>query len=407
MSEPTKADPQAKMASMLDTLKRPTTPEEQLIPPKFSGYAEEDVEEPSTPDSVIRHPIGNESPLLESPSIPEPAATIKAPGGGLKTRPSLAPADMDSMREIRRQVSGQAPAVPPIPERHRNRPSLTFNSPPLERPASKDSDVSQESQESNEGSVEMQEEGLCTSSSSQGKRQSSLVQLEIPVSQSDEGLSFGLDKEFDRVIEAQKVAFDLSYQSRCQNQDVSSSRKESPPGPAQSLPGAEYIGTSAFTPITSPTANRSAMRQRGYLMRQNTKVIVASSRNEEAANADIPAPAESSEKASDVRGGTRSAGASPRKGSNTKTWTTEPWNGKIRRKSIRVPSGPAPPLPGQASNVSTGLGSVEEDHAVEETEELEDGCERGRVFVKVVGVKDLDLPLPKGKELVFFHASIY
>lgn len=28
-------------------------------------------------------------------------------------------------------------------------------------------------------------------------------------------------------------------------------------------------------------------------------------------------------------------------------------------------------------------------------EEFEDGEERGRVFVKVIGVKDLDLPLPK------------
>jgi hypothetical protein len=412
-SEPTKADPHTKMASMLDNLERPVTPEEQLLPPpKFAGYEEDGEAEPSTPDSVIRHPVGAESPQPDSPCIPEPVATIKAPGGRLKTRPSINPADMDFMRETRRQVSGQVPDVPPIPERHRNRPSLTLNSPPLERPTSKDSDVSQDwqdsqdsqqSQESSAGSVDAQEDYLAVPSATQGKRKSSLVQLEIPVSQSDEGL-FGLDKEFDRVIEAQKVAYNLSY-PQTQNHDVSFPRQEST-GPTHTHGGAEYMGTCGFTPNTTPIANRSALRQRGYLMRQNTKVIVASSRNEEEAKAGLPAALESPEKDNDGRG-TKSAGCSPRKGSNTKTWTTEPWNGKIRRKSIRVPSaesprkkkvtGPAPPLPGQSSNVSAGLGSVEEDQAVEENEDVEEGTERGRVFVKVVGVKDLDLPLPKGR----------
>jgi hypothetical protein len=409
--EPTKADPQKKMASMLESLKRPVTPEEQLLPPKFSGYGEESEAEPSTPESVIRHPI-EDSPPPESPGIPEPVATIKAPGSRLKTRPSLSPADVESMRETRRQVSGQAPAVPPIPERHCNRPSLTLNPTPLDRPVSQDSDMSQgsqESQESNEGSDDAQEEGSSAPSGTEGKRVSSLVQLEIPVSNSDEGLGFGLDKEFDRVIEAQKVAFDLFYPSSTLIQDVYFPRKESP-GPAQSPRGAEYIGTSGFSPITSPIANRSALRQRGYLMRQNTKVIVASSRNEDETKPNLPASVESPEKEKDIRGGTKSAGCSPRKGSNTKTWTTEPWNGKIRRKSIRIPSGDsprkkvangsAPPLPGQASNVA-GLGSVEEDRTVEETEEIEEGTERGRVFVKVVGVKDLDLPLPRGKNTLF------
>lgn len=59
--------------------------------------------------------------------------------------------------------------------------------------------------------------------------------------------------------------------------------------------------------------------------------------------------------------------------------------------------GPAPPLPGQHSNVASGLGSVAEDVATPATEEFEEGEERGRLFVKVVGVKDLDLPLPRGK----------
>ncbi|KAI9870049.1 MAG: hypothetical protein M1823_008866, partial [Watsoniomyces obsoletus] len=65
-----------------------------------------------------------------------------------------------------------------------------------------------------------------------------------------------------------------------------------------------------------------------------------------------------------------------------------PWNGKKRRKSIRVggETGPqkrknegvVPPLPGQPSAVQEGLGSVVEDElAEEEAEDFEDGAERG------------------------------
>ena len=137
-------------------------------------------------------------------------------------------------------------------------------------------------------------------------------------------------------------------------------------------------------------------------MRQNTKVIVASSASHESAQS------ESEEgKDKDMRG-TRSAGNSPRKPSHTKTWTTEPWNGKIRRKSIRqsggipsrgVPSGPVPPLPGQESNVAASLESVTEGDAMLGAEEIGEDGERGRLFIKVNRVKDLDLPLPKGKSL--------
>jgi hypothetical protein len=33
----------------------------------------------------------------------------------------------------------------------------------------------------------------------------------------------------------------------------------------------------------------------------------------------------------------------------------------------------------------------------------EEGAEKGRLFVKVMGVKDLDLPLPKSKTLCFVY----
>ena len=254
---------------------------------------------------------------------------------------------------------------------------------------------------------------------SENKRVSSLVQLEIPRDQSDEGLGFGLEKEFDRVVEAQKVAFELSltrlhhpFHGRFPSselpapndiprQDVSQSILRDisnlRPQGARALPRDLRSRGHHYPTDGSHFANRSLGRQRGYLMRQNTKVVVANNRIEDEPKA-APATAEPAQNTND-------AAQVPRKISQP-TWTAEPWNGKSRRKSIRgvdksprkkVADGPAPPLPGQASNVQDGLGAVQEDElAEEEAEELEDGTERGRLFVKVVGLKDLDLPLPRG-----------
>lgn len=133
-------------------------------------------------------------------------------------------------------------------------------------------------------------------------------------------------------------------------------------------------------------------------MRENTKVVVASSR--QFSDEKPPTPTEP----------TSDAAAKPvsRKTSAERkpAWTKEPWNGKPRRKSIRTASGrrtrtsegPAPPLPGQESAVAGGLDSVAEQGGDGEPEE---GEERGLVFVKVVGVKDLDLPLPKHERTHF------
>ncbi len=60
----------------------------------------------------------------------------------------------------------------------------------------------------------------------------------------------------------------------------------------------------------------------------------------------------------------------------------------------RMLQGPVPPMPGQQSN-ATGLGILTEDDASNEPIEA-DNSERGRLFVKDIGVKDLDLPLPQG-----------
>ena len=349
-----------------EPVQRPSTPLDQLEPPKYPGQGYESDEEPRTPDSVIRHPIAD-SPPPDSPGVPEPVATIKAPGGKLKTRPSITPADVQAMAETRRQVSDELPPVPTVPKQFQSRPSVV---------AEAETTILEDGGEPAVDCILSDNEPH-----KQQKRKSSLIPLDVPVSAND-GLGFGLDKEFDRVIEAQKVA----------------SHFLSPANASHSWsPGtAEHIGVPEFRPFPESSANRPVRSQKGYLMRQNTKVVVASSASHESAQ-------DTTESQGQMARGTRSAGNSPRKPSQ-QTWTTEPWNGKIRRKSVRLSGGspqkkqlggPAPPLPGQPSNVATALDSVAEDQMMN-GEDYEDGAERGRLFVKVLRVKDLDLPLPKG-----------
>ncbi|KAL4925005.1 putative GTP binding protein (Bud4) [Aspergillus undulatus] len=298
-----------KMTAMLESLRRPVTPENA-----------EEISAPSTPDSVIRHPVDDEISDIEESAdeaIPDPIATVKAPGGSLKIRPSLTPADVESMAATRRKVSGQVPQ-------------------PAQAPADPDT-----------GEAEPAEEKPAhLEPSSDVQRKPSLMKLDIPFSiQEDEGLGFGLDKEFDRVIESQK---------------------------------------------------------RGYLMRHNTKVIVADSRPEEE-----PMPTGSGESAAGARN-TKATGSPQRKASQ-QTWTTVPWNSGARRASIRTPSGAirkkpvagaVPPLPGQPSIAQEPPTPVEEMEPTLDTA-FEDGAERGRLFVKVVGLKYLDLPLPRGERSYF------
>jgi hypothetical protein len=355
------------LAALRATLQRPVTPEDQLQQPDYISHADRSPA-PGTPDSVIHHPVAT------SPS-PEFVATEAT------QRPSA-------------QGYGQGP---PIPERKHRRQSFS------------QSQLSNENEPSKTGPREGEE-----------RRVSSLVQLEIPRDQSDETLGFGLEKEFDRVVEAQKVAFELSlsklhhpFHGRFPPSEVPTSEELTKPDIAKSilrdiphlkpqgaraLPGDLRARGHHYPTDGSHFANRSPERQRGYLMRQNTKVVIASTDiNEE----------------TKLTGGASESGqvqghviTSPRKISQP-TWTAEPWNGKSRRKSIRgvdksprkkPTDGPAPPLPGQASAVQEGLGAVQEDElAEEEAEDFEEGTERGRLFVKVVGVKDLDLPLPQGE----------
>ncbi|KAL1623220.1 Bud site selection protein bud4 [Diplodia seriata] len=377
-----------------DFLQRPLTPDDELELPKAPGVDSEG--EPGTPDSVIRNPI--EPPEREdSAEVEDPIATIKAPGGSLRTRPSATPSDFATMAATRRKVSGEVP--PPMQqERSPTRLSMTREDEDEEEPSHL-SNVSEEQEATTDD--ETKSEG-----DQPRRRQSFKMKIDLPVGDIGEDLSFDLDREFDRVVEAQKVQQPLfpvpSY---------AMFSATSPMGSAASNGGGLGIGQQNMT------ANSSFRTQKGYLMRQNTKVVVASSRQFSNEAPPVPsgdglAPPPTNDRGVVPAPGNRSgSGSSSKKNRDrSNTWTTEPWNGKMRRRSIRNASncsvtvsesrprtapGVAPPLPGQESAVSDNFGDMS---MIDENDE---NMERGRLFVKVVGVKDLDLPLPKNERTWF------
>ena len=171
---------------------RPITPEQQI---QHRGVTEQE-EEAGTPDSVIRHSFV-ESSAPDSPGVPEPVATIKSSGSKLKTRPSATPADIRAMAETRRQVSGEVPAVPAIPSRHLSRPSVVVEG--------NESFMNADRAEASvEAFVETSEESAVAGR--QPKRKSSLIPLDLAVEDPEEQ-GLGIESEFDRVIEGQKVTF--------------------------------------------------------------------------------------------------------------------------------------------------------------------------------------------------------
>lgn len=322
---------------------RPQTPERAMSKPEYDGSGwgepEDEYDEPESPGSVIHHPVSEEDEPKESPAIPERLATIKASGSKLKTRVSGTPSDLAAMREARRQVSYEVPTVPPIPEKHRNRMSRDMG---IELEASHDEFIERHPSFKNRS-----------------------LTLDL-----DTGLS--LDKDFERVIEGQKVAF-----YNCTQGALSKSNE---------VPTRQVSGSMVQTEYKPSFTNSMSSPQRGYLMRQNTKLVAASDK----------------EARDDVRKA-RSANSSPIK-ERPQSWTVEPWNGQMRRGSTRKhpgPSGPVPPLPGHESNAAALNQVPEEDLNVQAS--APDSGERGRLFVKVMGVKDLDLPLPRSKYLLGPH----
>ncbi|EME45758.1 hypothetical protein DOTSEDRAFT_71444 [Dothistroma septosporum NZE10] len=364
--------------------------------------------------SVLQEPALEEEPEQERPVIPERRATIRT-NGQLKARPSATPADFATMAEQRRTVSASHP-VPAIPEPYRAEVGQV--------PEATESDLDVDethattySSEANDSKADSAVEASVLKSPETKRRESrrlAKLNLEIPsLSVDDENAGLGLDQEFDRVIESQKVRSlfppPLSARSDLPSQQARSSELPSShrAGGLNSPEGLSHAPT-PFSPQNDLGAGTdiSPRKQKGYLMRQNTKVVVASNRNFSnssrgtvSSNENAPTSPTSSRPSSR---GFRSGNS--RKPSGEQFLKTEPWNGKARRESQRQASaaqhGPAPPLPGHQS----ALGVVNEDFAAGTgslEDEVAEGVERGRLFVKVAGVKNLDLPLPRNDRLYF------
>ncbi|KIW73576.1 hypothetical protein PV04_01681 [Phialophora macrospora] len=318
------------LAALRQSIQRSYTPDNQgkerfASPTTFSP--EQAV--PGSPDSVVRHPTAGEE-LLNRANI-----EAKQQVGALEIESDRSvspsePSDTGSVLINEREAS----PVSPISAEFEDTPDVEITEPPQHsRTDEKPAEV--------------------LTIAAEKKRVSSLVPLDIPHGSLDEGLGLGLEKEFDRVVEAQK---------------------------------------------------------RGYLMRQNTKIVVASERVSQDDCRSPGLPTVTEDGLLGVPSEANHVVPSPRKTSQP-TWTAEPWNGKCRRKSIRVGGekamskrkpveGPVPPLPGSASNAQETLDAVAEDEIGEE-DEWEEGAERGRLFVKVVGVKDLQMPFPQHERTYF------
>lgn len=352
------------------------------------------VDAPGTPESVIRRSsdqvsdlgleeavIPDEEEVVQdgaydgthrpvSPVIPERSATIRT-GGKLKARPSGTPADFESMNPFHHRVASAEHPVPAIPTAY----AAEF--------------------ESAAGAEVEREEDRDSSLSTHGHSSQAKLDLTLdipnlgPANANDGGDLLGLEREFERVIEGQKVsggllplpAFARFAPSHGHTSEEEGSQRPQPP---------------LLVHYQGPDTDR---KQKGYLMRQNTKVVVASTRN---FSGDSDETVRSHQAATAANRSASRSKTSPRKPSAEQYLKTEPWNGQVRRKSVRNASvqrandGPAPPLPGHES----ALGTVSEDQSLLNDNPAE-GAERGRLFIKVAGVKDLDLPLPRNDRVDF------
>jgi hypothetical protein len=381
------------LAALRQNIQRSYTPDPQPSP-QFANAHQYNPQgsAPGTPESVVRH--SSTLPSLSQHVNREEKELPPAPSMGSDR--SFSPSEASETGSV--LVSGREMSpISPISAEFEKQPEVMVTEPA-------DQHVSTET----------------TVQPPENKRVSSLVPLDIPQASLSEGLGFGLEKEFDRVVEAQKVEFELSLQclhypfnGRFPSCEVSSTVQRKASNPTENVPflpkprGARPLAGNG--PLICPEdeasfANRAGRRQRGYLMRQNTKIVVASERisHDEPRSPGLPTLTEDG--LLGIPAEANRVLPSARKTSQP-TWTAEPWNGKSRRKSIRVGGektvskrkpveGAVPPLPGQASNAQEALDAVAEDELGEE-EDWEEGAERGRLFVKVVGVKDLQMPFPQ------------
>lgn len=129
-------------------------------------------------------------------------------------------------------------------------------------------------------------------------------------------------------------------------------------------------------------ANFILPKQCGYLTRQNTKIVVATSDNT----------------LNDVFYTDDDSKSSKLKQSRSQSWIVEPWVTSGRNSSDLNKLNASDRFSSAANSKTVAQRRViSQGSRISDFSTLDDGSERGRLFVKVLGVKDLDLPLPKSE----------
>jgi len=389
------AQPEKTKYEMATSYVEPSTHGLQL-PPTLNTQASFE----SIAGSVIHHDVEGESdeevePVSdiesersESPEVPEPVATIKATGMKLKTRVSSTPAEIKAMAAQRRLVSGEIvlPSVEDYDEESEEADATVMRS---------NGELDERLYGLPEGHEVAQKQTV--------RKPSMKHKLDMPLGGLSNDFSFGLEEDFGRLMEDQKVqSYSKPINHLDNNKQFNTANRFDTQKQFNTANQSTYLTNSTSKPYT----NLYTKPQRGYLLRENTKVVVASNRNVSEAVGQAPVPSKST--ASDSSSAKPVSSRKP-----SEPWKAEPWNGKMRRQSTRrsniVPDRPmsvVPPLPGQTSNAAE-LEAFAEDQLAYPTDDLDDGVERGRLFVKVVQVKDLELPLPRCECFPFYIIRLH
>ncbi|KAF3171375.1 Bud site selection protein bud4 [Orbilia oligospora] len=374
-------------------------------------------------ESVIRHDIYDsddyeddestwdaESLRARTPSpVPAQRATIRSASGiMLKTRKSSTPADIATMAAARRHVSRAeevppVPAVPPVPK---------IDTAFLGNKDAKNSEVEVKEERVETPKIETPE----TETPKAEKIQQVIVQPEEikkevakpeKVQVKDEAVveeEAEEEEEDDDDDEEEDRPSTSGSQSTIGEEPV---KKEKAPAQRTSQLALPSLGLNLNmgSSLSVELERVIESQKRGYLMRENSKVVHASTREEPS---------------------TPSAKTPTHK--KTQSWTVEPWQGSpgsttprrrsgrgdsVKRKSLDTGRQHHAAAMAQAAK-ATELSVVEEDNkdapaavaeaaadAAPENAMGGEGAERGRFFVKVVAVKDLQLPLPQNESSYF------
>jgi len=188
--QPTVSSPEVQglpnLAALRNSIQHSHASEPYSKPTLPSTWREFDREQTGTPDSVIRHPVTSSA----SPGLAESDQE-----------------DGEALTDSHAETEPSPTSSETGPDEMAQDSELDQKSPSPAGSLEADQDVVTSAADSGPPATTTKD-WLDSTANSTSKRVSSLVQLEIPRDQMDESLELGLEKEFDRVVEAQKVECD-------------------------------------------------------------------------------------------------------------------------------------------------------------------------------------------------------